>query len=162
VCSSDLLLSQSISIIGYILFWWFFSPENPALMFIPLPFYVFGIGGLFTIMMSMTADVCDLDELETGKRREGTFGAIYWWMVKFGLAFAGLLSGAILSVVGFDQTVAVQTEEALTGLRMAYIIVPVCGTLLAIFIMRSYDLDEDKAHSIREQLEARRGALAAS
>ena len=156
------LLSQSISIIGYILFWWFFSPENPALMFIPLPFYVFGIGGLFTIMMSMTADVCDLDELETGKRREGTFGAIYWWMVKFGLAFAGLLSGAILSVVGFDQTVAVQTEEALTGLRMAYIIVPVCGTLLAIYIMRSYDLDEDKAHSIREQLEARRGALAAS
>ena len=131
-------------------------------MFIPLPFYAFGIGGLFTIMMSMTADVCDLDELETGKRREGTFGAIYWWMVKFGLAFAGLLSGAILSVVGFDQTVAVQTEEALTGLRMAYIIVPVCGTLLAIFIMRSYDLDEDKAHSIREQLEARRGALAAS
>ena len=39
-------------------------------------------------MMSMTADVCDLDELATGKRREGIFGAIYWWMVKLGFAVA--------------------------------------------------------------------------
>ncbi len=156
------LLSQAISIIGYVLFWWCFSPENPALMFIPLPFYTFGIGGLFTIMMSMTADVCDLDELETGQRRDGTFGAIYWWMVKFGLAVAGLLTGIILSLVGFDTSLQVQTQEAMTGLRLAYILVPVCGTLLAIFIMRSYDIDEEKAHSIREQLEARRGQLATS
>ena len=48
--------------------------------------------------MSMTADVCDLDELATGKRREGIFGAIYWWMVKLGFAIAGLLSGAIMSL----------------------------------------------------------------
>ena len=42
------------------------------MMFIPLPLFAFGIGGLFTIMMSMTADICDLDELQTGERREGT------------------------------------------------------------------------------------------
>ena len=48
---------------------------------IALPFFSFGIGSLFVLMMSMTADVIDLDELETGLRREGTFGAIYWWMV---------------------------------------------------------------------------------
>tara|TARA_B100000809_G_C15078152_1_gene508639 strand:- start:590 stop:745 length:156 start_codon:yes stop_codon:yes gene_type:complete len=34
-------------------------------MLVPLPLFAFGIGGLFTIMMSMTADICDLDELET-------------------------------------------------------------------------------------------------
>ena len=50
---------------------------------------VFGIGGLFTLMMSMTADVCDLDELNNGMpRKEGTFGAIYWWMVKLGQGLA--------------------------------------------------------------------------
>ncbi len=65
-----------------------------------LPFFSFGIGGLFTLMMSMTADVCDLDELATGKRREGIFGAIYWWMVKLGFAVAGLLSGAIMALRG--------------------------------------------------------------
>ena len=52
-------------------------------------------------MMSMTADICDLDELNTGKRREGVLGAVYWWMVKFGFGIAALLSGSILWFVGF-------------------------------------------------------------
>ena len=150
------LYSQAVSLVGYVLFWWGFSPEYPWLMFIPLPLFAFGIGGLFTIMMSMTADVCDLDELETSQRREGTFGAIYWWMVKFGGAFAGAASGLILSVIGFDQTSAAQSEETLTLLRLSYIIIPCVGTLIAIFAMRNYDLDEHKANEIRSQLEARK------
>lgn len=155
------LLSQSISIVGYLMFWWCFQPENPALMFLPLPLFAFGIGSLFTLMMSMTADVCDLNELNTGTRSEGVFGAIYWWMVKFGFAIAGLLSGLILTLVGFDQNVAAQSQETLESLKLAYIIVPITGTVIAMFMMSSYDLTEQKAHEIRQQLEARRGSRAA-
>ena len=108
---------------------------------------------LFTIMMSMTADICDMDELETGERREGVFGAIYWWMVKFGAALAGGASGLILSVIGFDQSTAVQTEETLILLRLSYICIPIIGTLAAIMIMRNYELDEQKANDIRAQLD---------
>lgn len=68
----------------------------------------------------MTADVCDMDELTSGKRREGIFGAIYWWMVKFGFAIAGLLTGLIMSLVGFDASAATQTEGAVTGLRLFF------------------------------------------
>ncbi|MDG1819080.1 MAG: MFS transporter [Porticoccaceae bacterium] len=149
------LYSQSLSVLGYCMFWWSFSPENPWLMFVPIPLYAFGIGGLFTIMMSMTADICDMDELETGQRREGTFGAIYWWMIKFGLAFAGLASGLILSFIGFDNSVAAQSEETLTQLRFAFIGIPIAGTLTAIFVMRNYDLDEKKATEIRNELNLR-------
>jgi GPH family glycoside/pentoside/hexuronide:cation symporter len=125
-------------------------------MFIPLPLFAFGIGSLFTMMMSMTADVCDLNELETGTRSEGVFGAIYWWMVKFGFAIAGLLSGLILTVVGFDQNVALQPQETLDSLKLAYILVPIIGTLIAMVVMLRYDLDEQKASDIRGELEARR------
>ena len=152
---SAFLYSQSISVLGYCMFWWSFTPENPLLMFVPIPLYAFGIGGLFTIMMSMTADICDMDELETGQRREGTFGAIYWWMIKFGLAFAGLASGLILSFIGFDNSVAAQSEETLTQLRFAFIGIPIAGTLTAIFVMRNYDLDEKKATEIRDELNLR-------
>ena len=103
----------------------------------------------------MTADICDLDELETGERREGLFGAIYWWMVKFGLAFAGLLSGFILGVIGFDQNVAVQSEETLAQLRMAFIGVPVSGTLIALWAMRNYELDETAVRDIKLSLSER-------
>lgn len=149
------LITQTMSLVGYAMFWWSFSPENPYLMFVPIPLFVFGIGGLFTIMMSMTADICDLDELETHERREGLFGAIYWWMVKFGAAFAGLLSGLILALVGFDQTVTVQTEEALAGLRAAFILVPATGTLIGICAMWNYDLNEERVTAIRRELNSR-------
>ena len=151
-------ITQTLSLAGYSMFWWSFSPENPYLMFVPIPLYVFGIGGLFTLMMSMTADICDMDELETGERREGLFGAIYWWMVKFGAAFAGLLSGLILASVGFDQSVTVQSDSALAGLRAAFILVPVTGTIIGILVMRSYELDETKVNEIRTQLDARGSA----
>ena len=149
------LFTQSISLLGYILLWWCFSPQNPWMIFIPLPLIACGIGGLFTLMMSMTADICDLDELETGERREGTFGAIYWWMVKLGAAFAGGAAGLILSAIGFDQSVTMQSETTLVLLRLSYIIIPCIGTLIAIFIMRDYDLDEIRANEIRAQLDVR-------
>lgn len=150
------LYSQAISIIGYALFWFLFIPGEPYMFIFALPFFAFGIGGLFTLMMSMTADVCDLDELNTGKRREGIFGAIYWWMVKFGLAVAGLLSGLIMSLVGFTAGADVQPEGAVTGLRLFYSGLPIVGTLLAMWAMKDYDLDEEKSNEIREALAKRK------
>jgi glycoside/pentoside/hexuronide:cation symporter, GPH family len=151
------LISQSISLFGYLAFWWCFKPGTPFLMFLPLPLFAFGIGGLFTIMMSMTADVCDLDELNTGMRREGVFGAVYWWMVKFGFAIAGMGGGLIMKLVGFDQSVTVQTPETLTGLRIAYILVPIAGTLISMAVMWKYDLTEERSQEIRKQIEERKG-----
>jgi glycoside/pentoside/hexuronide:cation symporter, GPH family len=150
------LLSQSISIIGYILLWFLFIPGKPYMFIFALPFFSFGIGSLFTLMMSMTSDVIDLDELNTGKRREGVFGAIYWWMVKFGLAIAGALSGIILDGIGFNAAVSPQPEATLIGLRAFYSGVPIVGTLIAIVVMWNYDLDEARAHEISAELEKRK------
>ena len=150
------LVSQFISIIGYILLWFLFVPGKPYLFIIALPFFSFGIGSLFTIMMSMTADVIDLDELHSGKRREGIFGAIYWWMVKFGFAIAGGLGGVIFSIIGFDTSLEVQTESAITGLRMFFSGLPILGTLFAMYIMWNYEIDEEKANEITLELEKRK------
>ena len=150
------LVTQSISVLGYIMLWFLFVPGKPYLFLFALPFFSFGIGGLFTLMMSMTADVIDLDELNTGKRREGTFGAIYWWMVKFGFGIAGGLSGAIFTVIGFDTGLEVQSESAITGLRLFFSGLPILGTLGAIYIMRNYEITEERAKEISDALAARK------
>ena len=150
------LVSQGISIVGYIMLWFFFVPGKPYMFLFALPFFSFGIGSLFTLMMSMTADVCDMDELESGKRREGVFGAIYWWMVKFGFAIAGLLTGVIMSAVDFHPGAATQSEGAVTGLRLFFSGVPIFGTLIAILVMWKYDLTEQKAREIKKVLDARK------
>ncbi len=154
------LISTAISIVGYVLKWWGFSPDNPWLLFMPIPLISFGIGGLFTLMMSMTADVCDLDELRNGMpRKEGTFGAIYWLMVKLGQALAIFLGGLVLKLVGFEGGAEVQTVETMTNLRIADIVIPAITALLAIFVMFGYDITEKKAREIKTDLESRRGKL---
>ena len=150
------LASQGVSVFGYILLWFFFIPGKPYMFLFALPFFSFGIGSLFTLMMSMTADVCDMDELNSGKRREGIFGAIYWWMVKFGFAIAGLLTGVIMSLVGFNPNLPVQAAGAVTGLRLFFSGIPILGTLVAMWIMRNYDLTEEKARQIKDELDARK------
>jgi GPH family glycoside/pentoside/hexuronide:cation symporter len=154
------IISTVISIVGYILKWWGFNPENPWLIFMPVPLMAFGLGGLFTLMMSMTADVCDLDELRNGQpRKEGTFGAIYWWMVKLGQGLALVLGGLVLDLVGFDQNAGKQTVETLTNLRIADIIIPAGTAAIAIVVMWNYSLTEERAEDIKKQLVARRGEL---
>lgn len=154
------LISTLISIVGYMLKWWGFNPANPWLIFIPVPLIAFGIGGLFTLMMSMTADVCDLDELNNGMpRKEATFGAIYWWMVKLGQGLALVLGGLVLKLVGFDQKLAQQAPETLTNLRIADISIPAITAALAIWVMWNYDLSEEKAKEIKAELVKRRGEL---
>jgi GPH family glycoside/pentoside/hexuronide:cation symporter len=174
------IISTFISIIGYILKWWGFvvvdestavlfndvilqigvvkfSIEMPIILLLPIPFMAFGLGGLFTLMMSMTADVCDLDELQNGlPRREGTFGAIYWWSVKLGQSIALALGGLVLSLVGFDAGNATQTLETMNDLRIADIIIPSLTAGLAAWIMWNYSLNEDKVKGIQSKLEDRR------
>ncbi len=154
------IVSTFISIIGYALKWWGFHPGNPWLMFMPLPLMSFGIGGLFTLMMSMTADVCDYDELKHGlPRKEALFGAVYWWMVKLGTSLALFFSGVILSVVGFNQDVQVQSHHAITYLRLADITIPSLAGILAVLVMWNYNISEKRAKEIRAELVARRGEL---
>ena len=154
------MISQGISVIGYIMLWFLFVPGKPWMYVLALPFFSFGIGSLFTIMMSMTADVIDIDELNSGLRREGIFGAIYWWMVKVGFAIAGALSGVIISVVGFNPDFAtIDQQDAVDGLHAFFCFFPMLGTLIAMYVMRNYDVTEKRANQIREELNKRRGKL---
>lgn len=157
------LIAQTISLIGYIMLWFLFVPGKPWMYIIALPFFSFGIGSLFTVMMSMTADVIDIDELNTGLRREGMFGAIYWWMVKVGFAIAGALSGLIIGWVGFVPDVATTDQQsAVDGLHAFFCFFPAVGTMVAMYIMKDYDIDEKRANETRAELDNRKKEKLAS
>ena len=70
-----------------------------------------------------------------------------------------VLGGVILSIVGFDPNVAEQSLETMNNLRVADIIVPGGTAALAVWVMRKYSLNEDRAKEIKEELVRRRGEL---
>lgn len=154
------LITISLSIVGYALKWVGYNPEHPYWLLAAAPLVAFGTGSLFTLMGSMIADVCDYDELQTNQRREGVFGAIYWWMVKVGMALAGLLTGILLKTSGFDVALAAaQPAKTLFLLRVFDVGIPIATSAIAIMVMATYKITEEKAHEIRVELEQRRGKL---
>ncbi|MDD7986002.1 MFS transporter [Lentisphaera marina] len=151
-------ICMGLSALGYVLRWFCYSKTMPWLMFIPAPLVAFGMGSLFTLINSMVADVCDLDELQSHERREGMFGSIFWWVIKLGLAAALALSGYLLNLSGFDIELGnSQSSQALFLLRVFDVGIPLLATVLAIWAVASYKITEEKAHEIRESLEKRRG-----
>jgi len=151
------VITTSIMMIGSIIKWFCYDPLNPWKVLIPAPFIAVGMGALFTLIGSMIADVCDLDELETGERREGMYGAIYWWMVKIGMAAAFALSGFMLNATGFDVNLGgAQMSKTFLWMRIIDVAVPTVGSLIAIFSLAMFTITEDKAYEIRTILEKRK------
>ena len=152
------LIAMSLAIIGYALKWVGYTPTHPYLLLIAAPFLAFHLGALFTIVPSMVADVCDYDELQCGTRREGMFSGIYWWIQKLGMAGASVMGGYLINWTGFNIALGVgQTAHALLWMRLFDVGIPIVTTLIAIYIIATFEVSEDKAYEIRKQLEAKRG-----
>ncbi len=155
--------STGMSVLGYGLKWFCYDTERPWLVLLPAPLIAFGLGGLFTLMGSMIADVVDEDELTSNERREGMFGSIFWWVVKVGMAAALAAGGFLLNATGFDVALGgAQTERTLLLLRLFDVFVPMATSMLAIWMIASYPITEERAHVTREELERRRSEKAAT
>ena len=149
-----------VSMLGYALKWVCYDPEIPWLVVLPAPLLAFGLGGLFTIMPSMIADVVDLDELQTHERREGMYGSIFWWVVKLGMAAALAAGGFLLNATGFDVALeGQQSAHTITLMRLCDAFLPFLASAVAIWAIATFSITEERAHEVRLQLEARRGKV---
>ncbi|GEM_PF-69031 len=151
--------STGISILGYGLKWFCYNPSYPWLVLLPAPLLAFGLGGLFTLMGSMVADVVDVDELTTFERREGMFGSIFWWVVKLGMAAALAGGGFLLEATGFDvANEGMQSERTIFLMRLFDAGIPMVTSAIAIWAIARFPITEQTAHEVRVELERRRGS----
>ncbi|MBN1827000.1 MAG: MFS transporter [Candidatus Eisenbacteria bacterium] len=154
-------VSTGVSIVGYGLKWICYNPNHPWLVIVPAPLMAFGLGGLFTLMPSMVADVVDTDELKTHQRREGMFGSIFWWTVKLGLSAALAGGGYLLNATGFDVAYeGAQAARTIILLRLFDAGIPMVTSAIAIWVVTTFPITEEKAYEVRMELERRRGRVA--
>ncbi len=89
-----------------------FQPGEPYWYFVfhavALPL---GNTAIEILPLSIVADVCDIDEVESGRRREGAFVGVYNSAFKTGYLLAPTLAMALLAFTGFDGALTEQTEE---------------------------------------------------
>jgi GPH family glycoside/pentoside/hexuronide:cation symporter len=106
----------------------------------------------------MLGDISDYDEWQTGLRREGLFNSLLCWFEKAGNSVGYLLSGFILAWIGFNAKFGAQSDHALQLMKLAYVVAPATGALITIFLIRRYELSQDKVYEIKDELARRRAA----
>jgi GPH family glycoside/pentoside/hexuronide:cation symporter len=115
-----------------------------------------GIGGGCgqVVGPSIQADVIDYDEYRTGERKEGAYFAVWNFMRKSAYGIAAMLSGLMLSAVGFEPN-AVQSEETRLGMRVLFSVVPGCCYLIGTLAFLRFRLGEGEHAAIRRALDER-------
>lgn len=145
--------------VGSLLKWWAFMPGHPERQFILPFFFSLGIGSYYAVLSTLMADVTDHDELITGQRREGMFGATMAFLTKMINTFIPILAGVILALSGFRPELEFnQTPQTIFNMRLFYSIVPGVMLLSALLLLWKYPLTRQRMEQIKAELRVRRNA----
>jgi len=129
---------------------YFLQPDQLPLMFVLAMLAGVGVSTAYMIPWSMIADVIELDELNTGQRREGVFYGFMVLLQKIGLAIAILLVGFALENAGFVKPVGNkfmdQPELVLQTLRIMIAPLPTVFLIMGIFLAALYPITRE-AHT---------------
>ncbi len=141
----------------------FIQPGQTFLLYIVAILAGCGISVAYLIPWSMIPDVIDLDELETGERREGIFYGFMVLLQKFGLALGLFLVGIALESAGFIKSVAgqpipTQPESALLAIRLVVAPLPALILIISIVLAYFYPISRTYHSQILAQLRARNEA----
>ena len=120
-----------------VIFYWF-DKEDLIWMFVFQALISICAGSIFPLLWSMYADCAD-----------------YSMSQKFGWAIGTAITGWLLGFFGF-QANAVQSEEAISGIKMFLSFLPAVGTILSVVFISMYPLTEKKMKDITTELECKR------
>jgi GPH family glycoside/pentoside/hexuronide:cation symporter len=121
---------------------YFLKPGQVGLMYFVAILAGFGVSTAYLIPWSMMPDVIELDELNTGQRREGIFYAFMVFLQKVALAVGLFIVSQALQLAGFiervpGQPIPPQPDSAVFAIRIAIGPLPtlalICGLILAYF-----------------------------
>ncbi|MGD2039678.1 MAG: MFS transporter [Anaerolineae bacterium] len=148
------------------------TPQNP-----PLVVYLFaavvglGTGGIVVMIYAIFPDIPDVDELKTGERREGIYGALISLMRKFSSALAIFAVGNALALAGYAEPVEEMVEGAsqlieqpqstsfVLALRIIFALVPIVLVGLSTFFATRYPLTGTVHQRLNKLLTARRSGV---
>lgn len=131
------------------------------LMMLSMILYPFGMSGLGFVSTNIFPDLTDVDELITGRRREGviaTFSTlikksvsgVVAALVGFTLQGFGLVTGDIVS--DFEKASGVMYEQsamAVTGVRICVAVIPIIAAVISLILLRRFRMTKDDHTMIR-------------
>ena len=140
---------------------YFLKPGQIGLMYVLAVMAGFGVATAYLIPWSMVPDVVELDELQTGQRREGIFYSFMVLLQKVGLALGLFLLGQGLAIAGFKETIPcqpapVQPPSAIAAIQLAIGPLPTLVLLIGLVLAYFYPITKEVHAEILLKLQERK------
>lgn len=138
---------------------YFIPPDQYATIVIVHSLGVATFGVVITLLFSMYTDCAEYGEWKTGKQTAGLTVSASMFSLKFGSAVGGALPGFILAGFGFVAN-EVQSDLAITGIRLMFNVLPAVFFLLAGLAVAFYKIDRATLEQVENDLSLRRADVA--
>ena len=142
----------------------FVQPGQVGLLFFLAVLAGAGVSIGYLIPWSMLPDVIEMDELETGQRREGLFYGFFVFLQKLGISLGIAISNYALELTGYINQIPggplpTQPDSALLALRTFVSLAPAAVLLVSFWVVAAYPITRDRHKAMRVELEQRRASL---
>ncbi len=143
----------------------FIQPGQITFLFIMAILAGAGVSIGYLVPWSMIPDVVELDELETGQRREGIFYGFFVFLQKLGISLGLAMSNYVFALTGYINQVPgaalpVQPPAVLMALRIFVSLAPAVILLLSFIAVYKYPISRQKHAEMRAELARRKLAAA--
>lgn len=119
----------------------FVTPKSPVfIIYIATILYNFGFSGPGFVISTIQPDVTDVDELITGRRREGVITTFYSFVRKTINSFVTGALGIFLQLIGYDTTNLDKIEYAALSTKTEFGLRLIVSWLPVIFAITSFIL----------------------
>ena len=116
-----------------------------------------GVALFNLIIWAFITDIIDYQEVETGKREDGTVYAVYSFARKVGQALAGGLGGFVLTAIGYVSEAAAQAEAVSERIYTAATLIPgVCYLVVFLIMQFRYPLTRSEVEKNTAILQKKR------
>lgn len=145
-------VSSIIILLGF-LYLGLAHPSNTEIMLIVLVIAMnFGKAGLVNAMQYTFAFIPDIDEVLTGKRREGIYSGVNNFLDVLFTTLEVVLIGVLLEATGFVKNSQVQPAATVDMLLIMYTIVPILIISFGLFTTFKFHLTQKTHRIIREEV----------
>ena len=139
-----------------------------VLLFASMVLYPIGFSGIGFVTNNIFPDITDVDEMITGRRREGVI-ATFSTLIKKSIsgvmaAFVGMIlqlfglvtGDAVKQYEALHSTVYAQTAMAHAGVRVCVAVIPIACVIISMLSLRGFSMSKDDHAMIRAAIAERK------
>ncbi len=143
------------------------QPDTPKatymmlLMMLGVAFYPFGMSGIGFVCNNVFPDLTDVDELITGRRREGVVSTCNTMVKQVTGGINTFIVTLILGGFGLDTKSEAtefveQSDSAILGIRLCVALIPMICALISYILLRRFKMTKDDHTMIRAAIATKR------